>query len=402
MQTHAHFLSQKLSEKSYEIQVLTYRFEDIENDRFYPFPVLRILSRLSFWNNISIIKKAAFDFNPDLIYSSTVFYGILEKELKIPVICRSVGNDVLRPWISYPFKWGKKILNLKLIEKKIYRLSKKLNHPEWVENFFIKSRFEVMRQSALNASHILANSHYTASLLEKIGVLKENIQTLPGGVDYKQFKNPYLNNSQRIKDLRIKLKIPENRLIFLTPCRMVKKKGVDFALNTAKKLKKILPQVFFLFLGDGKYQDQYIKKSLHLSLSDTVCFTGRIPFEKLNEYYWASDFLFFPSREEIHPKTGLKDVETMGRVLCEANAASLPVISSRTGGTPSIIEHGINGLLFEPENFDDFYTQLKRFLDSPQEKETMTKEGILRAKNFFDWDFIVQHHEKVFLSLIEK
>src|SRR6185436_12399917 len=52
-------------------------------------------------------------------------------------------------------------------------------------------------------------------------------------------------------------------------------------------------------------------------------------------------------------------------VVWEAMLAGLPVIASRIGGIPEIVEHGRNGLLFEPGNVDDLHRTLRRVLDEP-------------------------------------
>jgi phosphatidyl-myo-inositol dimannoside synthase len=66
------------------------------------------------------------------------------------------------------------------------------------------------------------------------------------------------------------------------------------------------------------------------------------------------------SREQVDPRTGLRDVETMGRVLCEAHAAGVPVVASRSGGIPSIVDHGRNGLLFEENDLDGLIHGIER------------------------------------------
>ena len=49
----------------------------------------------------------------------------------------------------------------------------------------------------------------------------------------------------------------------------------------------------------------------------------------------------------------------MGRVLCEANAAGIPVLASRSGGIPSVVTHEDNGLLFDSDDAADFLEQFR-------------------------------------------
>ena len=57
---------------------------------------------------------------PELIYSSTVYYGELGSMTGVPVFCRSAGNDVLRPWIAWPFVMGSRVLDLPWVERQLY------------------------------------------------------------------------------------------------------------------------------------------------------------------------------------------------------------------------------------------------------------------------------------------
>ncbi len=111
MQTHAVHLARDLWRKGYPIEVVTYKNlsrRDAaltqETDRRLPFPVHRSLSRIGYFRNLEILAPFCQRQRTDLIYCSTVFYGVLAERAGIPVVARSAGNDVLRPWIIYPFR----------------------------------------------------------------------------------------------------------------------------------------------------------------------------------------------------------------------------------------------------------------------------------------------------------
>ena len=104
MQTHGVHLVRHLAERGYPGVVLTHRptrADELDRwrlvDAQMPLPVHRVLSRLSHWATLHRIEAFARAWKPDLIYCSTVFYGALRPALDVPVLCRSVGNDVMRP-----------------------------------------------------------------------------------------------------------------------------------------------------------------------------------------------------------------------------------------------------------------------------------------------------------------
>ena len=69
---------------------------------------------------------------------------------------------------------------------------------------------------------------------------------------------------------------------------------------------------------------------------------------------FGADVLVLPSREE-----------RQGKVLLEAMACSVPVVAARAGGIPSVIDDGVNGLLFDPTSPADLAATLDDLLYSP-------------------------------------
>jgi glycosyltransferase involved in cell wall biosynthesis len=403
MQTHAYYLAKNLHEKGHRIEVMTYRSSDPETasedklfDRKLFYPIRRVLSRIGFWRNISLIEKEAEAFRPDLIYASNVFYGFLSDSLNIPVISRCAGNDVLRPWIAYPFRFASKFVSHPKFESVCYDWLKKTNFPEWIEGFFRKRRFALMRQSVMKSAMIVANSRYTAGLLMAVGYDAQKIRVLTGGVDTGRFRRSISHNGL----LRKKLGLPPQAFIIMTACRLAPKKGIDFLLSSFKLLLNRIPNAHLIVVGEGKERKKCERLRKVLRLNGHVTFTGRIPHENIHEYFWASDMFVLTSRESINRLTGIKDVETMGRVLCEANASSTPAAASRSGGIPSVISHGKNGLLFTEEDRSDFLHQVLRIKNDRKLVRRIVEEGLMRAEKEFDWSVIVKKHEEIFAAMV--
>lgn len=398
MQTHALALATHLHSRGYPLEVVTYRANRHEEkhaaetvDSHLPFPVRRILSRLGFWNNIRLISDLSRHFEADMVYCSTVFYGYLRNELHVPVICRSVGNDVMRPWIAYPFRFGSRLVGHPLLEQPLYDLFKRFNYPEWIEVLFRRRRRRVMRDSAVLMDLVMANSDYTANLLQELGIEDQRIEVLVGGVDVRRFR---CDAPERIrKKLRLALGLPPKCYLLTTACRLVAKKGVDFLLETLSELRQRMPDVHLLVIGAGRHEGRYRRQARRAGLGEHVTFAGRIPQNQIHQYYWASNLFVLASRVQHNPLTGLRDAETMGRVLCEANAAGLPVVASRSGGIPSVIRHERNGLLFEEDNAREFMRMIGRIRKDKNLRKRIVAEGIRLAEQQFDWSVIVGAHE---------
>ncbi len=400
MQTHALALANHLHRRGYAIEVVTYRNNQHEEkdalvhvDSKLSFKVNRVLGRVSFWKNIKAISTIAREFSAEILYSSTVFYGLLRRELHIPIICRSVGNDVLRPWIVYPFRFGSGLLGHPFFEERIYNVFKRFNYPEWIELFFHKRRHRLMADSARSADYILANSNFTAQLLHNLSIDEKQINVLVGGVDAQRFDGKFSKKTSR--QWREELQLAQKAYLITTVCRLVAKKGIDFLLSVIPTLQKEMPDVHLLIIGGGRMERKYRRLIEERGLSKFVTLRGAVDQNEIQKYFWASDQFVLASREHIHPITGLRDVETMGRVLCEANAASVPVIAARSGGIPSVIRHGKNGLLFEPDNAQDLIQAVLRIRRDKTLRRRLTTHGKKLAEKAFDWSVVFNRHEKI-------
>jgi phosphatidyl-myo-inositol dimannoside synthase len=397
MQTHAVYLSHYLARKGYHLEVLTYQPTNPENSRqarLYDaqcgFPIARSLSRIGFWHNIKIIAEQAYVFRPNVIYASNVYYGLIRQYLNIPIVCRSVGNDLLRPWIVYPFKFGSSLVSHPIFESKIYNWFNNIDYPEWIDSIFRNKRFQLVKHSIRKMSCIFANSRFTADVLRKMGAKSKNIQILSGGVDSNRFAKPQDDTS----NLKMELGLPSDGFLIMTACRLVPKKGLEFLIRALAKIRAFIPDVRLVIVGDGKERHKCEDISNELGIANHTIFAGYVPHNQIHKYYWSCDLFVLASRTCTNHRAGTKDVETMGRVLCEANAAGIPVIASNSGGIPSVVTHEFNGLLFEEDHLQDFLRQVWRLRMDKSLGHFLVENGRRKARDQFDWSLILKEHER--------
>jgi glycosyltransferase involved in cell wall biosynthesis len=343
------------------------------------------LSRIGFVENLRQLETLAHKMRPDLLYASTIFYGRLAAATGIPMIARSAGNDVLRPWIVWPYPWLSGALGRPWLEDTLYRRFQKMERPEWVESMLLERRVEEVKRSVRGLDHVLANSSYTEGLLK--GLSAASVEVLAGGVDASRF--------HRLRETRDELRLPRDRHVVMTACRMVPKKGLDLLMRAVAKLEA----THLVIAGEGKQLPKCQALARELGIEPRVTFAGRIAHHELPRYYWAADQFVLASREHVDSRTGLRDVETMGRVLCEAHAAGVPVVASRSGGIPSVVEHGRNGLLFEEDNLDALVDAMERVRQDVKLSRRLAQEGLRDAREKWDWRVICGAHERAFSSV---
>ncbi len=396
MQTHARHLAAHFTRQASALEVLSYRVTDPalaaaarDFDAGCTHPVRRELSRLGFWHNQALIRQRIRAFRPDAVYASTVFYGLLQPTAGVPVVCRSVGNDVLRPWLGYPYPWGSRWVGAPLAQRALSWWLEHGQHPAWVDTLFRDARERLMRRAAAAHHGILANSHYTAGLLRDIGVDEGRIEVVAGGVDSAAFAPPPGARAAA----RAQLGVPAHAPVLLTVCRLVEKKGVEVLLEAAARLLPDWPDLRLLVVGDGARRRAYQACAARLGLDAVVRFEGRVPHEHIARYYWAADVFALASYESRHAGGAVRDVETMGRVICEANAAGVPVVASASGGTPSVLRDGDNGLLVPPGDAAALAGALDALLRSPARAQSLAARGLGRACREFDWSAVMARHE---------
>lgn len=134
---------------------------------------------------------------------------------------------------------------------------------------------------------------------------------------------------------RRKYKIPEDRAIVLQVCWMIPEKGVEDLVEAARIVLSSNPNVQFVLAGEGPYRRDYMALAQEAEIADHFTWTGLIEDPLASGVYAAADVVCQLSRWQ----------EAFGWVNAEAMTCSKPVVATRVGGIPEILEDGISGYL---------------------------------------------------------
>jgi glycosyltransferase involved in cell wall biosynthesis len=108
-----------------------------------------------------------------------------------------------------------------------------------------------------------------------------------------------------------------------------------------------MPHARLALVGDGPHRQQLER---HFEGTATT-FVGYLAGEELASAYASGDAFLFPS-----------STETLGLVLLEAMAAGCPVVGANRGGIPDIVNDGVNGCLYDPDQPDSLSEAVARLL----------------------------------------
>ncbi|WP_424597126.1 glycosyltransferase [Caldisericum exile] len=168
--------------------------------------------------------------------------------------------------------------------------------------------------------------------------------------------------------------------------RLEKEKGVDILIKAVYEIQsKQSLNLKVALVGDGSLKSEYKKLVKYLSLEDNIKFLGiRRDVEKLMR---LSKIFVLPSRYEGLPM-----------VILEAMANRIPIIATKVGGIPEVIEDGIEGLLVEPESKDELTKKILYLLNNPSLREQLSKNAFEKVKS----EYSIQSYTQRMLKLYEE
>lgn len=189
---------------------------------------------------------------------------------------------------------------------------------------------------------IITVSQELQTYLISRGVSDKKIKVIRNGIDLDRITGDIKNNS-----IRASLSIASNSLLLGVVGRLVRVKGHNYLFYCLKKMLDSGYHVTLLVLGDGSLEEEYKKLIQQIGISDYVRFLGFV--ENSLHYIASFDLLVMPSLNEGIPMS-----------LLEAMAMGVPVIASRVGGIPEVIEDESTGILVEPKNVEELYQACAR------------------------------------------
>lgn len=134
----------------------------------------------------------------------------------------------------------------------------------------------------------------------------------------------------------------EGPLRVITVARLVEKKGVCYAVEAVARAVAAGKSVSYTIVGDGPFRTELESQVRDLHMEKFISFAGAQAHSKVLEMVRLSHVLIAPS---VTANDG--DEEGVPNSLKEAMAIGLPVIGTRHGGIPELIEDGISGLLVD-------------------------------------------------------
>jgi glycosyltransferase involved in cell wall biosynthesis len=221
-----------------------------------------------------------------------------------------------------------------------------------------RTRWDVRRERLLARAADVLVTHSAAHrerMAEELCVRVDRIRVIPHGI-------PPADGGRRGN-----LAVPA--VVFVG--RMEKRKGTLDLLRAAPRVLEEFPDTHFVFIGSdrphcpgGRTHAEYVRDELPGSVRRRILLLGRLPDEEVERWRRRATVFAAPSV-----------YESFGLVFLEAMRWGVPVIGTRAGGIPEVVEDGRTGLLVAPGQPGELAEAILRLLRSPTLRAELGEAG---------------------------
>jgi len=293
-----------------------------EHFRFYPANQLQMLFRM---------RKVVKDYRPDIVHAYffwSIMYGrALKLAGKVKVLVENREDQ--------GFNWGEH------------------------EYFWLRRTNRVPDRIVCVAEAV------KRVVVEKEGVEPSRIEVVNNGIDIQQAP------SGKKEATRRELGLNDDHLVVGMVANYNRSvKGVGNFLDAIPSIVKEMPSARFLFVGGGDEGNSLRDKARSLGVEPYVVFSG---FKKdIVPYYEIMDISVLTSFSE-----------GLSMTLLESMAYGIPIVATRVGGNPEVVEEGVNGYLVPVKDPLALVDRIVKLLKDRELRRKMGEEGRLRAERNF-------------------
>jgi glycogen synthase len=171
--------------------------------------------------------------------------------------------------------------------------------------------------------------------------------------------------------------------------RLSREKGFDLALTAFASMGKRVPDLRLVMAGDGPERATLVSQAAEMGLKDAIDFLGWVAPENVLALINTATVVVIPSRAESFPMVAL-----------QAAQMARPVVGTRVGGLPEVIDQQ-TGLLVDKENPEALAKAIAFLLDHPETATRMGQAARDRVRRDFNWERHVNAYDQLYNKLIK-
>jgi glycosyltransferase involved in cell wall biosynthesis len=255
-----------------------------------------------------------------------------------------------------------------------------------------KTTFNMLREKLFwsSADRILTVSDAILNdLVDSYGFNRNHIRVVYNGVDTETFrpleKNDPPDIVQNLAGKKVVLYVGHFGL----------RKGIFYLIRAMKIIKKSIPDSHLLcvggapsWLGKQNYWEYLKKEAASNEVEKEITLLNAVKYQQLVQYYSFARLVALPSY-----------YESFSKVAVEAMACGKPVVATRSGGLPEVVEDGVSGILFRYGSIKDLADAIIHLLGDEKVAGDMGRRGRLRAEKLFTWHAVAERIKAVYSEL---
>ena len=335
---------------------LDYKMEKMESlvEHIEYLSMGRQISIINDAKGIWAIRKFIKKYMPDVIYAHSSKAGALGRLADV-----GFKNIVL----YNPHGWAFNMNDISAIKKKVYALIEKV--------------------LSYKTDMIIAISAWEKESAAKYKICcSDKIHIIPSGVDvclYDEKQGRYDLN-------RSKLNISVDAYVIGMVGRISYGKGPDLFVKAAALIKNKIPNAFFVIVGEGEERSSIENLLSEMGLKEDFLITGWV--SNPMEYIQLFDQAMLLTRWE-----------GFGLVLTEYMLAEKPIITTRVGAVPDLMQHGKNGVMIDVGDIEGIAEASYKLYTDNEYRQTLVYNGRLTVRNRYDVRCTVKEHERLLMGM---
>ncbi|NQT84994.1 glycosyltransferase [bacterium] len=247
----------------------------------------------------------------------------------------------------------------------------------------------VMRLCLENADAVTSVCEYLKGRATKKLDLHNPIALISNFIDIRRFRERPAPPA-----LRKEFDIPRGHLIVTHVSNYASIKNTLIIPEIAQLVLQRHPNTVFLMVGEHLAETGYDLENLK---------------KKVSEFGLDGHFRFVGRRRDTPRILNLSEMSLLtslneGSPLAalESLAAGVPVVSSRVGGIPEFLKHGVNGFLVEKQRIEKYAHCISTLIEHPDLRRKLAKNGVELIHRVYREDIVIPQYLKLYESVLER
>lgn len=232
---------------------------------------------------------------------------------------------------------------------------------------------------------VCVSDNMRETLIER-GFDPNGLLTIYNGVDFSR-PAPKITRHEWFDD--IGCDFPDDSIVLGIAARLDPVKGVDTTVRGFALASKDCPALRLLIAGDGMERQRLEELCGELGVRDKVFFAG-----------WLNDMDGYYASTDINAISSLS--ETFPYAVTEAARAGIPTVASRVGGLPRLIDNGVTGLLFKPQDAEGMAHCITQLAQDGELRARLGEAVREKARREFSTESTCMRQLKIYKTVLER